>query len=114
MSQRFSGKVVIVTGASKPDGIGAAVAQRFSAEGASLAVTARGAKGLEAVAARVRGRGGQARAFPADVTDIGACEALLRNVAEAFGGIDVLVNNAGANARGPVESHEARSLANVI
>jgi hypothetical protein len=79
-----------------------------------VAVTARGADGLSAVAAGIRERGGEARAFPADLMDLNACEALLRAVVEAFGGLDVLVNNAGANARGPVESHDARALAQII
>jgi hypothetical protein len=114
MSRRFSGKVVIVTGASKPDGIGAAAAQRFADEGAAVAVTARGAAGLEAVAAQIRDRGGKARAFPADLADPAACEALLQGVIQELGGLDVLVNNAGANVRGPVEAQDARALANII
>jgi len=114
MAQRFSGKVVIITGASRPEGIGAATAQRFADEGASVAITARGAAGLEAVAARIRDRGGQARAFPADLGDPAACEAMLRAVDAAFGGLDVLVNNAGANTRGNVENQDPAALANII
>ncbi len=114
MAGRFSGKVVIVTGASKPDGIGAAAARRFADEGASVALVARGAAGLEAVAADVRARGGRATAFPADLSDVRACEALLQDVIGRLGALDVLVNNAGANARGPVEAQDARDLANII
>jgi short-subunit dehydrogenase len=114
MEQRFSGKVVIITGASRPEGIGAATAQRFADEGAAVAITARGAAGLEAVAAGIRERGGKARAFPADLSSPAACEAMLRAVEEAFGGIDVLVNNAGANARGDVENQDPAALANII
>jgi len=114
MSRRFSGKVVIVTGASSPAGIGAAAARQFAAEGAAVAVIARGAEGLEEVAREIRGRGGEARAFPADLTDVAACERLIQDVVGAYGGLDVLVNNAGANTRGPVERHDARALAGVI
>jgi short-subunit dehydrogenase len=114
MTRRFSGKVVLITGASRPDGIGAAAAQRFADEGASVAITARGAAGLEAVAARIRERGGTARAFPADLGDPAACEALLGAVVEALGGLDVLVNNAGANVRGAVEKQDPAALANII
>ena len=114
MAQRFSGKVVIITGASRPEGIGAAAAQRFADEGATVALTARGAAGLDAVAARIRDRGGKARAFPADLSDPAACEALFRAVDDAFGGLDVLVNNAGTNTRGPVEHQDPAALAHLI
>jgi hypothetical protein len=114
MAQRFSGKVVLITGASRPEGIGAAAAQRFADEGASVAITARGAAGLEAVATRIRDRGGNARAFPADLSAPAGCEAMLRAVDEAFGGFDVLVNNAGANTRGNVENQDPAALANII
>jgi short-subunit dehydrogenase len=114
LAQRFSGKVVLITGASRPEGIGAATAQRFADEGATVAITARGAAGLEAVASQIRDRGGQARAFPADLGDPAACEALLRAVETEFGGLDVLVNNAGANTRGHVEHQDPAALANII
>ena len=114
MAQRFAGKVVIITGASRAEGIGAAAAQRFADEGASVALTARGAAGLETVAAGIRDRGGKARAFPADLSDPAGCEAMLRAVDEAYGGFDVLVNNAGANARGNVENQDPAALANII
>ena len=114
MAQRFSDKVVIITGASRPEGIGASAAQRFADEGATVALTARGAAGLDAVAARIRDRGGKARAFPADLSDPAACEAMFRAVDDAFGGLDVLVNNAGTNTRGPVEHQDPAALAHLI
>ena len=114
MSRRFSGKVVIVTGASTSMGIGAAAARLFVDEGASVALVARGAEGLEAAAKEIRARGGEARAFPADLTDIGACKALVRELVDAYGGFDVLVNNAGANTRGPVEAQDPQALINII
>jgi hypothetical protein len=112
MAERFAGKVVIVTGASS--GIGSAAARQFAAEGASVALVARGAETLEWVAGEIRGTGGVARAYPADVRDRAACERLLREVADAVGGIDVLVNNAGANHRGPVEEQRAEDLVQII
>src|SRR5215468_8120327 len=114
MARRFTGKVVLITGASRTDGIGAAAAQRFADEGATVAITARSAAGLESVASRIQDRGGEVRAFPADLSDPAACEALLRAVDEAFGGLDVLVNNAGANTRGDVEKQDPVALANII
>lgn len=112
MAQRFAGKVVVITGAST--GIGSAAARMFAAEGASVALVARSADKLEWVAGEIRGSGAVARAFPADVRDRAACENLLRDVAAAFGGIDVLVNNAGANFRGPIERHDPDDLASII
>ncbi len=112
MTQRFSGKVVLITGASS--GIGAAAARQFAAEGAQVALVARTAAALERVADEIRAAGGAARAFPADVKDPAACASLLQAVADGFGGIDVLVNNAGANKRGLVEQRDVKDLANII
>jgi hypothetical protein len=112
MAQRFAGKVAVVTGASA--GIGSAVARQLAAEGASLALVARTPDVLEWVAGEIRGAGGSARAFPADVRDRAACSALLDDVERALGGIDVLVNNAGANHRGPVEDQDPAALAQII
>jgi hypothetical protein len=114
VSARFTDKVVLVTGASEPDGIGAAAARRFAALGAQVAIAARGVGGLGAVASEITARGGSVRAFPCDLREIGACEELIREVVGAFGGLDVLVNNAGFNARGAVEANDARALAQVI
>jgi len=112
MAQRFSGKVVLITGASS--GIGAAAARQFAREGAQVALVARTAVALERVAEEVCAGGGSARAFPANVKDAASCGTLLDAVAKAFGGIDVLVNNAGANKRGLVEQRDVKDLANII
>jgi len=90
---RFDGRRVLVTGASR--GIGAAIARRFAELGADLAVTARSADAIEALAGQLRRAGTRAVAVPADLTDRESLRVLTERVGEEFGGIDVLVNNAG-------------------
>ena len=90
---RFDGRRVLVTGASR--GIGAAIARRFAELGADLAVTARSANAVQALAGRLRQAGTRAVAVPADLTDRDSLRILTERVGEEFGSLDVLVNNAG-------------------
>src|SRR6185295_7199125 len=112
MAGRFAGKVVVVTGASS--GIGAAVSRMFAREGAEVVLAARTAASLEDVVRDITTAGGRALAVPTDVADITAAERLLARAVEAFGGLDVLVNNAGANKRGSIERYSAAELAQVV
>ncbi len=112
MPNRFSGEVAVITGGSA--GIGAAAARLFADEGAAVVVAARGAEALEQVVAEIRGKGGRASPFVADVSDASACERLLDHAEATFGAVDVLVNNAGANKRGPIERYAPDELAAVI
>ncbi|HWN66345.1 MAG TPA: SDR family oxidoreductase [Haliangium sp.] len=109
--KRFQDKTVIITGASA--GIGAEAARRFIDEGAKVVLAARGAEGLDRMASELKERG-EALAVPMDVTDQAACKALLARANAAFGGVHVLVNNAGFNRRGAVEEYEAEDLARVV
>jgi short-subunit dehydrogenase len=86
-------KVVVITGASK--GIGAELALQLAAKGAKLVLAARDLAQLESVAARCRAAGGSAIVVRADVAVERECQAVMSGAALAFGGIDVLVNNAG-------------------
>ncbi|GAB2483637.1 SDR family NAD(P)-dependent oxidoreductase [Jatrophihabitans fulvus] len=91
--RRFEGKVVVLTGGGA--GIGRHYAHRFAAEGATIAVTDLDAEAARRVVAEVEDRGGRAAAYVMDVADHDAVPAVAAAVADAHGGIDVLVNNAG-------------------
>lgn len=94
----LAGKVALVTGGSS--GIGLAVARAFAARGMGVAIAARGRERLEKAAASL---GEGVLAVPTDVSDAAGVEALFGRVADSFGGLDVLVNNAGTAGWGPVE-----------
>ena len=97
MDLGLTGKTAIVTGASK--GIGKAIAQTLAAEGANVMVAARNAAEVEAVAAGIRAAGGQAEGLATDITVPEQIDALVRRAVERFGGIHILVNNAGSQRR---------------
>jgi 3-oxoacyl-[acyl-carrier protein] reductase len=87
-------KVAIVTGASR--GIGAAVAERLAADGFTVVINYSGdAKSAEALARKIEGNGGRALTAKADVSDASAVRGMFDATEAAFGGVDVLVNNAG-------------------
>lgn len=96
----LSGKVAIVTGAGQ--GVGQGIALALASEGAAVAVLGRTRAKLDATCELVRARGAEAEAFECDVADTEAIPAVVGRVAEAFGGIDVLVNNAYSGAYGPL------------
>jgi NAD(P)-dependent dehydrogenase (short-subunit alcohol dehydrogenase family) len=96
-TQLFSleGRVAIVTGASR--GIGEAIAVRLADAGAAVVLAARKREALQAAADRIAASGGRALAVPAHVGNPADVLALVRHAIDAFGRIDVLVNNAATN-----------------
>ncbi|GAA2503968.1 SDR family oxidoreductase [Streptomyces thermolineatus] len=99
----LDGKVALVTGGSR--GIGAAVALRLAQDGADVALTHRGSAGpAEEVVARITATGRKGWAVRADSADPEEVRGAVAAVVERFGRLDVLVNNAGVGAVGPVEA----------
>ena len=91
---KLTGKVAVVTGASK--GIGASIAEHLAAEGASVVVNYASSKsGADAVVKRITEKGGKAIAAQADVSQPAEIERLFAETKKAFGRLDILVNNAG-------------------
>ena len=110
MSRPLAGKIVLVTGGSR--GIGAAIAERLAAEGASVALSfvASPERAAATVDAIVRG-GGQAIALQADQADPAAAADLVTTAHERLGGLDILVNNAGVTVQGRIDDPDADQAA---
>jgi len=94
MAGRLSGRTAIITGAAR--GIGAATATRFAEEGADVVLVDRDADPLSAVAETIRSRSGRCATTVGDCADPAVADAAISAALEGFGGLDVLVNNAGS------------------
>ena len=119
MPGQLEGRVALVTGGSR--GIGAAIAERFAAEGAAVAVTARSLDdnpahlpgNLAETVARIEARGGRALAVQADLSKRESRLHVVPQVRDALGAVDILVNNAAASLYRPFHklSHDSRRIA---
>lgn len=103
MTQRLAGKIALVTGGSR--GIGAAIAKRFAEEGAKVAITY-GASGerAQAFVQDVEAAGGEALAIQADATARGAAAEAVTQTVQSFGGLDIVMANAGIFDLIPLEA----------
>ena len=94
-TNRLTGKHVMITGAAR--GMGAAIAEHYAAQGAKICVADVNLAGCQEVVARIKASGGQAIAAKVDVTKRDQVKAAVEGTAEAFGSINIMLNNAGVN-----------------
>ena len=92
----LSGQVAVVTGAGR--GIGAAIARKLAALGASVVLCGRSLTTLQTTAAEIAAGGGQTKVMQCDVSNLESVKALAAFVEKIFGRIDILVNNAGVGS----------------
>jgi NAD(P)-dependent dehydrogenase (short-subunit alcohol dehydrogenase family) len=109
---RLEGKVAVITGASS--GLGAGFAVSLAQAGADLVLAARRTDKLAAVAEQIRATGRRAVAVATDVTESEQCEAMANAGIEAFGRIDVLINNAGVGTAVPALHERPEDFRQVI
>jgi NAD(P)-dependent dehydrogenase (short-subunit alcohol dehydrogenase family) len=105
-------KVTIITGAST--GIGRATARLFAERGAIVVLAARSADKLEALAHELREQGKRALAVPTDVTQEDAVRNLVAKAIKTYGRVDILINNAGIGAAGPIAEYPANAYRQLI
>jgi len=113
MSRKLEGKIALITGGSR--GIGAAIAKRLAADGATIAITyAKDTNSASAVVKTIEQSGGKAIAIQADAAKAEAVKAAVEKAFATFGQLDVLVNNAGTAIPKPFEEATLEEMDQVI
>jgi 3-oxoacyl-[acyl-carrier protein] reductase len=102
LSRSLKSSIALITGAGS--GMGRATAEVFAAEGAHVAVTDFNEAGARQTADAIMAQGGSAKAWALDVTDAARIRTVIAEVAAAWGGLDIVVNNAGISAFSPIDS----------
>lgn len=111
-ARRFASKSILVTGASS--GIGEAVARAFAREGGRVGIVGRRKERLLALAEEVALSGGFAALLQADLSDLAGLASLVDRARTALGGVDILVNAAGVNHRGPIDRWSPEELVEIV
>ena len=104
LNRSIEGNIAFITGAAS--GMGAATARLFADQGARLALVDVNEAGLQAVVDEIAAAGCEVRGWTLDLSDASAIKDTINTVAEHFGGIDLLVNNAGISIFSPVDGEE--------
>jgi len=99
LAKELEGKIAIVTGGSR--GIGRTIALELAKEGASVMIASRDQKTLDKTVADIKAAGGRASALAVDLREADGGAKLVQATVDEFGGIDIVINNAGATQRGP-------------
>lgn len=110
---QLDGKIALITGASK--GIGEAMARGVAEFGAKVVVSSRNREAVEAVAESFRADGLKATGIASNMGNVEEAQALVDKAVEAFGGLDIIINNAAANpVFGPIQQTEERAFDKII
>ncbi len=115
LPDRFSlaGKVALISGGTR--GIGKGIAMAFAAHGARVVVASRKQDSVDRTVAELKATGADAIGFAANVSTVQECERLVTGTVAAFGGIDILVNNAATNpVYGPVENTSTEAFEKIV
>ncbi len=108
LSRSIVGKVALITGAAS--GMGRATAHLFADEGAHVAVTDVNTQGVETVVKEITDAGGSAAGWPLDLVDPAQIKSVVAAVADHFGGMDILINNAGISKHTTIDTDDYEEI----